>query len=76
MDNNHPEVEGNNNRIENNHPEVEGNSIKGPFTYDQTCNLSQTLLGEDIRIICLPEKRINYNKLRFQTKQRKLYFTI
>ena len=30
---------------------------------DQTWNLSQTLHGQDFSIICLPQKRVNYNKL-------------
>ena len=43
--------------------------------YIQTCNLSQTLHGYDFRIICLPKKCVNYNKLCLPTKQCKLYFT-
>ena len=42
----------------------------------QACNLSQTLHGQDFRIIVLPEKRVNYNILRFPTNPRELYFHI
>ena len=40
---------------------------------NQAYNLSQTLLGYDFKIICSPEKPVIYDKLRFLTKQRKLY---
>ena len=35
----------------------------------QTWNLSNPLHGQIFSIICLPEKRVNYDKLTFATKQ-------
>ena len=55
---------------------VQGENAATMGWVSQTCNLSQTLHGQDFRIIFLPEKRVNYDKLRFPTKQRKLYFHI
>ena len=42
----------------------------------QTWNLSQTLRGQFFSIICLPDKRVNYNKVTFATKQCILYIQI
>ena len=42
----------------------------------QTWNLSQTLHGQDFSIICLPDKRVNYDKVTFTTKQCILYIHI
>ena len=38
----------------------------------QTWNLAQTLHGQDLSIIFLPKKRVNYDKLTYAKKQRKL----
>ena len=46
------------------------------YWYLQTWNMSQTLHGQDLAIICLPDKRVNYDKLTFATKQRILYIHI
>ena len=42
----------------------------------KTCTLSQTLHGLHFRIIFLPQKRVNHDKLCFPTKKGKLYFHI
>ena len=41
---------------------------------EQTCHLSQTLHGQNFRIIFFTKKGVHYNKLCFPTKKCKLCF--
>ena len=50
--------------------------IHAGVTCWQTWNLSQTLHGQDFSIICLLEKRVNYEKFTFATKQCILHIHI
>ena len=50
--------------------------VQNNYRQGQTWNLSQNLHGQFFSIICLPDKRVNYDKVTFATKQCILYIQI